>query len=185
MKSLKNLLLFILAMILFSCEKEKEIDSNESRFIVSEIEYISSPKKLNVGDMAPNFILNPESVNAYKFNEFRNNVVLMYFGASWCTICKTFEPKYLNVVNEFKNQDVEFFKVFVDYKKNDFENKSHEFDMKLYSVYDDRSKENLMGLFDVSYFPFLAVVDKDGVIRYLGNPQSYDFNQNINQLLSE
>jgi len=55
----------------------------------------------------------------------------------------------------------------------------------LYRVFNERNKDNLMGLFDVRYFPYFVIIDRDGIVRGFGNPLTYDFENNINKMLNE
>lgn len=185
MRLLRNILLILVFIMISSCKKDDEIYQNSDERYVEEIKYINSPKKLNVGDMAPNFILNPSNINEVKFSKFRNNVVVLYFGASWCTICKLYENNFLELVSNYSSKDAVFFKVFVDYEKKEFLEYKPPIEVDLYRVFNERNKDNLMGLFDVRYFPYFVIIDRDGIVRGFGNPLTYDFELNIETMLNE
>lgn len=47
---------------------------------------------VQVGDMAPDFIINEAGGKSYKLSDLRGKVVMLQFTASWCSVCRTEMP---------------------------------------------------------------------------------------------
>lgn len=186
---MKNVSIFIILLfIISSCKNTyNEIEVTEeitSKFDVRAINYYNTPKQLQVGDMAPNFIMNPDSKLKVELKELRNNTVLIYFGASWCIHCRQFEPKLEDIYHNNKNQDLEIIKVLNDYEKDEFINKLTP-DIEIYNIFNQKEFKNLNAIYPIDYYPFYYLIDKFGVIRAMGNPNSSSLNNNLEMLLNE
>jgi len=172
MKSLSILILF--SIILISC-KENNLDNSNSEttsaYDVRSVNYFNTPKELNIGDRAPNFIMNPDSKYPVELNHFRNKTVLISFGASWCVYCRLFEPKLYELSNKFKNKNFEIISVLIDYKEEDFINKLNP-DYNIYHVFNQDRFKNLPAIYPIDFFPFYYLVDTYGNIIGKGNPNS-------------
>lgn len=172
MKSLTILILF--SIILFSC-KENNIDNSitetTSTYDVRSVNYFNTPKELNIGDRAPNFIMNPDSKYPVELKDFRNKTVLISFGASWCVYCRLFEPKLLDLANKYKDKNFEIISVLIDYSEEDFIKKLNP-DSNIYHVFNQDKYKNLPVIYPIDYFPFYYLVDSYGNIVGKGNPNT-------------
>jgi thiol-disulfide isomerase/thioredoxin len=182
------LILTILFLVISSCKNTyNEIEVPEeitSIYDVRTVNYYNTPKELKIGDMAPNFIMNPDSKFKVELKELRNNTVLIYFGASWCIHCRQFEPKLENIYHNNKNYDLEIIKVLNDYEKDEFINKLTP-DKEIYNIFNQKEFKNLNAIYPIDYYPFYYLIDKFGVIRAMGNPNSQSLNNNLEMLLIE
>jgi len=184
---MKNLSLFLLlSLVIFSCKNtynEIEVaDKSTSQFDVRAVNYFNSPKDLTIGNMAPNFIMNPDSDNPTELKDFRDNVVIIYIGASWCIYCRQFEPKLDEIYQSTKNDNLKIIKILTDYKEEDFIKKLSP-DKEIYNVFNQWDLKNLITIYPNDYYPFYYLIDKFGMIRAKGNPNSPVFLNNLNALL--
>lgn len=168
------IIIFIFNIVLFSCKENSEIKSNfetTSPYDVRSIDYFNTPKELNIGDKAPNFVMNPDSKQPVQLNDFRNKTVLISFGASWCVYCRLFDPKLIELHELYKNSELEIIRVLIDYDEDEFITKLTP-DKKIYNIFNQDKYKNLRSIYPIDFFPYYYMIDKYGNIVGKGNPNS-------------
>ncbi len=59
---------------------------------------------LNIGDTAPTFSHTDISGDTIALEDFKNDVVLLYFWASWCPNCKKINPHLADLYRNYKDK---------------------------------------------------------------------------------
>jgi peroxiredoxin len=110
--------------------------------------------------------------------DFRGNLVILYFWATWCTECRPEIEAFKNMLNKLNYEDVKDVKLIA--VSQDFKDKAqvisfwqdHELDEK--SLFFD-TKHELINYFQVKSLPTTFIIDKTGhVIARINKPLTWD-----------
>jgi len=115
---------------------------------------------------APNFKLEDMDENEYDFSEYRGQVVLLNFWATWCPPCKREMPSMERLYQNHQNDN--FTVIAINQMENDDHifNFTGELDLEptFNILLDKDSKVSLT--YDVRGLPTTYLIDKKGRIRY-------------------
>jgi peroxiredoxin len=142
---------------------------------------------VKVGEPAPDFSLQDLSDRPVALSSYRGQkVVVMDFWATWCGPCRMSMPGLQELQDKFKDRDLEILSVNqgepADQVRAFIERKKYLFHVVLDSDGAVGSK------YGVRAIPTLAVVDKEGVVRWLsvGNSgREDDLRRLLEQLISQ
>jgi len=136
---------------------------------------------------APDFALKSHSGVNVRLSEFRGEVVVLNFWASWCRACRTEIPRLAELATATDNPDVQFIGISIDEDRVLARRSSQELGVTYPTLVDD--KHVVSELYDLPTLPVTLLIDRHGVIRYMhngyeaGNEQLYA--AELNQLLAE
>jgi len=128
---------------------------------------------IRIGQRAPDFSLQSLDNEDVSLSDFLGSVVILDFWASWCGPCKSTMPGLEDLTRELA-PDVILLGVNLDrtaaaaasyLAANDFDAM-----IALYESY--TAAYNVSQMYAVSGIPKTYVIDRDGVIRYVGHPAS-------------
>ena len=90
--------------------------------IIDLRERVELLKKLAVGKIAPDFVMNDPDGNPVKFSDVysKNEVTLLDFWAAWCGPCRAENPNVVAVFNDYKDKGFTVFGVSLDRTKDDW-----------------------------------------------------------------
>lgn len=96
----------------------------------------------------------------------QNKVIGVYFSASWCGPCRSFTPLLAQVYQQAKEQNKAFEIIFVsaDHNESEFLDYYQGHHPWLALDYSDSLREGLMGRFNVSGIPRLAILKPSGEV---------------------
>jgi peroxiredoxin len=136
---------------------------------------------------APNFTLKSRSGENLKLSEYRGDVVLVNFWASWCGPCRKEMPKLEELYQKYKNLGFNLLAVNVEEdssKANDF---LKDLSVTFPILYDNENK--VSKLYKVSAMPSTVIIDRDGNVRFVhhGYLVGYenDYSKEIKELIEE
>lgn len=136
---------------------------------------------------APNFTLKSRSGENLKLSEYRGDVVLVNFWASWCGPCRKEMPKLEELYQKYKNLGFNLLAVNVEEdssKANDF---LKDLSVTFPVLYDNENK--VSKLYKVSAMPSTVIIDRDGNVRFVhhGYLAGYenDYSKEIKELIEE
>lgn len=128
---------------------------------------------IEVGNTAPEFIGHTTDGEEIALSDYRGQVVLLEFWGSWCTPCKTSMPHLDNLVTEYGDQGLIVITISTDMVMQD----SIDFlaangYTQFVSVWEPGGKNGnpIDLLYDVTLYPTTFVLDRQGVIRWIGQP---------------
>lgn len=119
-----------------------------------------------------------------KLSDYRGKVVVLDFWATWCAPCIASFPNMQNLVNEYKNSDVEFF--FIDTWEHD---KPEAIKTKVEKFIKDNNytfnvlfdyKHDIVAKYKVESIPTKIVIDKNGEMISINSSE-----ENLKALINE
>ncbi len=127
--------------------------------------------------VAPDFTLKSRSGENVRLSDFRGQVVLLNFWASWCGPCRQEMPILNSIQKKYKALGFTVLGINVDAKSKKAINYLKDTPVNFPVLYDPTSK--VSELYNVSAMPSTAIIDKDGNVRFIhagyksGDEQKY------------
>ena len=136
---------------------------------------------------APDFTLKSNSGENMRLSEYRGQVVLINFWASWCGPCRQEMPLLDDLHQRYEKLGFSVFGVNIDDDSRKADKVLRDIPVTFPVLYD--STNEISKLFDVDAMPTTILVDRDGNMRFLhrGYKRGYedDYQAQIKQLVRE
>ena len=116
----------------------------------------------NVSSSDGNFTLADLEGNPVSLSDFKGNVVVLNFWATWCPPCIAEIPDFVKVFNEFKDKDVQFIGVSNE-DISTLKSFAAEYNINYPILVDDK---NIMEIWGIRAIPTTFVFDRDGQIVF-------------------
>jgi peroxiredoxin len=113
---------------------------------------------------APDFTLKSLKGSNLKLSEFRGDVVLINFWASWCGPCREEMPILNDLYLKYRDMGFTLLGVNVEENSTKAVNMVRELKVVFPVLFDTKNK--VSKLYDVQAMPSTVIVDRDGNIRY-------------------
>jgi peroxiredoxin len=115
------------------------------------------------GSAAPDFVLKSVSGQNLRLSEFRGEVVMLAFGATWCGDCREQLEQLGSMHARYQDAGVELLAVSLDQNEKQAGDLAHSLSSS-YPVLFDAGGE-VGRLYDVSKVPVMVLIDRAGVVR--------------------
>lgn len=115
--------------------------------------------------MAPDFTLKSRSGENMKLSEFRGDVVMINFWASWCAPCRQEMPLLEEMYKKYGDLGFVLLGVNVEEDSSKANDLLREISVSFPILYDN--KNEVTKLYKVVTMPSTVMVDRDGKARYL------------------
>ncbi len=136
---------------------------------------------------APDFTLKSMNGKNLKLSEFRGQVVMLNFWASWCAPCRQEMPLLEDLYKKYKPLGFTLLGVNVEQDSSKASTLLRSIKVSFPILFDNQNK--VSKLFTVSAMPTTVIVDRDGNMRYLhqGYKPGYEleYQKQIRSLLRE
>ena len=136
---------------------------------------------------APDFVLKSASGENLRLSEYRGEVVMINFWASWCGPCRQEMPILDELYNQYQPLGFTLLGVNVEENSDDAKNMLKEIPVSFPILFD--TKSSVSKLYDVIAMPSTVLVDRSGNVRYLhhGYKPGYEdaYQQQVRSLIRE
>jgi len=122
----------------------------------------SGSRPPRIGSVAPDFIVQDDQ-NKITLSQFRGQVVVLNFWATWCPPCIEEMPSLVEMQRRMKAKGITVLAVSVDVDESAYKQFIKDHNVNLLTVRDPNGKSNqLYGTFK---FPETYIIDRNGVMR--------------------
>lgn len=115
------------------------------------------------GSEAPDFVLKSVSGENLRLSEYRGEVVILTFWATWCGDCRSQLERLGEMHTRYQDAGVELLAVSLDQNAKQAQDVAASLDVS-YPVLHDAGGE-VGRLYDVSKVPVVVLIDRGGVVR--------------------
>lgn len=125
----------------------------------------STASAAKVGDLAPNFTLKSATGTNLRLSEFRGEVVMINFWATWCGPCRQEMPLLEKLYSRYRDVGFALLGVNIDGKSTTAKAMAKRLKVNYPILFD--SDKNVSKLYDVNAMPTTVMVDRDGRVRHI------------------
>jgi peroxiredoxin len=139
------------------------------------------------GSRAPDFTLKSNSGKNLKLSEFRGQVVMINFWATWCGPCRQEMPLLNRIQEQYRKAGFMLLGVNIDDRPEVAQTMARNLGINFPILFD--SGKRVSRLYDVNAMPSTLLIDRDGKIRYihLGYRPGYEtrYEAQVRELLKQ
>ncbi|MCK4357022.1 TlpA family protein disulfide reductase [Candidatus Bipolaricaulota bacterium] len=133
---------------------------------------VATPTGIHVGETAPEFTLKDFNGKSVSLSDYRGEVVIIDFWASWCAPCRSSMPGLKELHQAYQDQGVVMIGVSLDRTEADAANylKDNGYGDVIGLWESASASQNVARLYGVSGIPHTLVLDRYGIIRFVDHP---------------
>ena len=133
---------------------------------------VAVPTGIHAGEAAPGFTLKDFNGKSVSLSDYRGKVVIIDFWASWCAPCRSSMPGLKGLQKAYQDQGVVMIGVSLDRTEAAAANylKDNGYDDVIGLWESASASQNVARLYGVSGIPHTLVLDRNGIIRFVGHP---------------
>lgn len=168
----KNVFAVIAVLLLIGWAVYSEVmNQNDSQTTAQQKEFGDAVIGTNVGDLAPNFTLQDLEGNAVSLSDYKGDVIILNFWATWCPPCKAEMPHMRKIYDDYKEDHVVVLAVNLTHtekSERDVTDFADEYRLTFPVVKD--LDGDVTKLYKVLAYPTTYIVDRNGIIQqyYMG-----------------
>lgn len=117
------------------------------------------------GQPAPDFALKSSSGENLRLSEYRGNVVMVNFWATWCGPCRQEMPLLDELYTRYERVGFTLLGVNIDDEPRKAMNMVSELGVNFPVLFDDRKE--VSKLYDVDAMPVTVIIDREGNVRFI------------------
>jgi peroxiredoxin len=114
---------------------------------------------------APDFALKANNGTNIRLSEYRGQVVLLNFWASWCRSCRTEIPHIMEIAGDPASGDLQVLGINIDEQPELAESISRELGINYPVLFDDA--QAVSKLYDLPTLPVTLLLDRGGEVRFM------------------
>lgn len=151
-------------------------------FLLTTANVFSQEKiEIKVGRSLPDFILNDLTGQSYVLKDFRNKkIVYLNFFATWCVNCKKEIPALNKLYLDYKDKGFIMFGIDVKEKTEKVAKFSKGYNIQYPVLLDTDAL--VAKAYCIKGFPISIIIDKEGIVRYIGSRPPADFEKFFKEL---
>jgi peroxiredoxin len=117
------------------------------------------------GELAPDFVLRSGEGENVRLSEYRGEVVLVNFWASWCGDCRDQMPSLDSTYSLYHEAGLQLLSINLDNKAERAREMAQTLNLSFPVLYD--ADRTVSRLYDVDAMPVTLLIDREGVVRYV------------------
>ena len=117
------------------------------------------------GQPAPDFALKSSDGDNLRLPEFRGDVVMVNFWATWCGPCRQEMPLLDELYSRYQRVGFSLLGVNIDDNSSKAMNMAAELGVSFPVLFD--SRKEVSKLYEVSAMPVTVLIDREGTVRYV------------------
>jgi len=118
-----------------------------------------------VGSVAPDFTLKSNGGKNLKLSEFRGQVVMINFWATWCGPCREELPLLNRIQEQYRKAGFKLLGVNIDDRPEAAQAMARNLGIRFPILFD--TDKRVSRRYDVNAMPSTLLIDRDGKVRYL------------------
>jgi peroxiredoxin len=115
------------------------------------------------GNAAPDFVLKGVNGQNFRLSEFRGQVVLLSFGASWCGDCRAQLEELGVLYDRYSGAGLEILAISLDRDFDDAADTAAQLETGFPTLHDAGGA--IGELYQVNRMPYVVLIDQDGIVR--------------------
>ena len=160
LKQSLTILLFITGISLVTISACKDQDEEASPVVTGP----------EAGKIAADFTLLDADNIERSLSDYRGQLVVLHFWASWCSYCKAENPNLVALNNAYKHKGLKVLAVSLDTDRNKWLTGISIENLDFDHVSDFKGFDSpIVEMFDVGSIPFMFLIDENGVIIEISN----------------
>lgn len=148
---------------------------------------VSQAAMPSAGSVAPDFTLKSNGGNNLKLSEFRGQVVMINFWATWCGPCRQEMPLLNRIQEKYRKAGFMLLGVNIDDRPEAAQAMARKLGVHFPILFD--TEKRVSRLYDVNAMPSTLLIDRDGKLRYfhLGYRPGYEtrYESQVRELLKK
>ena len=144
---------------------------------------LAHAEKPALGASAPDFTLHSDTPFNLRLSEQKGQIVVVVFWSSWCRSCNDLLESLRSTENKFSQYGVKVWAITLDKNPEDAQHFNQHRDLGLTILYDDSFF--VSEHYDIEELPSTAIIDRDGVIRYLHDGYESGDIEKLDELLQK
>jgi len=137
------------------------------------------------GMLAPTFKVDDINGKTIDLSEYEDDIVILYFWATWCEPCHIIFPKVLDMYRNLKSKGVKFIGISLDEDLGNLLAYMNQEQIDWAQIFEgERWNGELASLYNIQNIPMMYVLDTKNKIRYIGN-EIRGIMMNVATILSE
>lgn len=121
-------------------------------------------KKIEPGNIAPDFKLSDLNDNVHALNEFKGKMVYIDVWATWCAPCRREIPFVQKLYNEYKRKEIVFISISIDESKDAWKKMLEYEKPEWMQLHMEKDKSTFLEDYLISTIPRFILIGKDGKI---------------------
>jgi peroxiredoxin len=172
--------LLISMLLIAGCSGESEIDMSELSWVTRySVDPDQSPE---LGETAPDFEFENDEGHTASLSDFRGEVVLVNFWATWCGPCTIEMPFIQQVYDERSGKGVVVMLINLGDSASTVTSFLDQHDLSLPVLLNPN--QELVGSYNIEYIPTTFFLDEDGVIQHI-EVGAFSSKEDIESILSQ
>jgi peroxiredoxin len=144
----------------------------------------ASASSISIGDRAPDFSLRSLAGKNLRLSEYRSEVVVLNFWASWCNKCRDAMPVLNSIHQQYQPEGLQVFSIGIDADLK----KAIDFTTDIgiaFPVMLDNENKTVSRMYELGTMPLTLVIDREGNVRHIQEGFKRDSGAKIEAVVAE